>query len=543
MDIFKAQLDRIKQQLAGLTATQKMLVGSLVAVMVMTLLYWGRYAGNAEMVPVLDQSLSDDEIGRIDMSLEAKGIPHSVVAGKVMVPTDRKMEIVADLMYEQAMPRDSKSAFEEMSAKLNPFSSDTERDAWYNQATQETLSEIIRRFPNVSDAHVIINAKNERRIENSIPPSATIFITTRGENAGKQLVVAAADGVAGAVSGLTRGRISVIVNGISHHLSDDTDGFAPSDLMEAKQKVEASYEQKIREQFAYIQGLTVTVTCAVENTTTSQLTTKYDAATTVVKPAEEKTHTEETTTSAGTSADTAVGANIGASISPVNSGGGTSTTTEENENKNVVFPSSSVTNTQTPAGKDTVESAAVGVPRSFIVGIYKEQNPNAKDPDDGTLQGVADAEVARIKASVKNCIGLKVDDSLSVDIYPDPTPVLAMATMASAPSQSLTTVTGHAKEISVGVLAVVSLLMMFSMVRKSAPPPVVVAPEVEESPEVLTTAEGVAGEVGGGGTTLDGVELDEDAVRNQQMLEQVTTMVKENPEAAANLVKRWLNRS
>ena len=39
---------------------------------------------------------------------------------------------------------------------------------------------------------------------------------------------------------------------------------------------------------------------------------------------------------------------------------------------------------------------------------------------------------------------------------------------------------------------------------------------------------------------LDGMELDEDAVRAQQMLEQVSTMVEENPDAAANLVKRWL---
>jgi flagellar biosynthesis/type III secretory pathway M-ring protein FliF/YscJ len=39
------------------------------------------------------------------------------------------------------------------------------------------------------------------------------------------------------------------------------------------------------------------------------------------------------------------------------------------------------------------------------------------------------------------------------------------------------------------------------------------------------------------------MELDEDALRAQQMVEQVKTMVSENPDAAANLVKRWLNRT
>ena len=53
----------------------------------------------------------------------------------------------------------------------------------------------------------------------------------------------------------------------------------------------------------------------------------------------------------------------------------------------------------------------------------------------------------------------------------------------------------------------------------------------------------IAGEVSEGGQTLDGMELDDDAIKAQQMVEQVSTMVKENPDAAANMVKRWLNRS
>ena len=57
MDYFKSQLDRIQQQLGGLSASQKMLTASLVAIMVMTLVWWGRYAGDAEMSPVFDTSL------------------------------------------------------------------------------------------------------------------------------------------------------------------------------------------------------------------------------------------------------------------------------------------------------------------------------------------------------------------------------------------------------------------------------------------------------------------------------------------------------
>ena len=55
--------------------------------------------------------------------------------------------------------------------------------------------------------------------------------------------------------------------------------------------------------------------------------------------------------------------------------------------------------------------------------------------------------------------------------------------------------------------------------------------------------EAVAGEVGEGNPMLDAVELDDSAVKSQQMLDQVQQMVQANPDAAANLVKRWLNRT
>jgi flagellar biosynthesis/type III secretory pathway M-ring protein FliF/YscJ len=39
------------------------------------------------------------------------------------------------------------------------------------------------------------------------------------------------------------------------------------------------------------------------------------------------------------------------------------------------------------------------------------------------------------------------------------------------------------------------------------------------------------------------MELDEDAVRTQQMLDQVATLVDENPDSAASLVRRWMVRN
>ena len=57
MDFVKAQFDKIKEQLAGLNASQRMLAASLAVIMVMTLLWWSRYAGTSEMEDLLPQDL------------------------------------------------------------------------------------------------------------------------------------------------------------------------------------------------------------------------------------------------------------------------------------------------------------------------------------------------------------------------------------------------------------------------------------------------------------------------------------------------------
>jgi len=95
------------------------------------------------------------------------------------------------------------------------------------------------------------------------------------------------------------------------------------------------------------------------------------------------------------------------------------------------------------------------------------------------------------------------------------------------------------------VLAAVSLFMVSMMVRKSTPAPVqFVAPSIGPiGPMTLDAREELAGEVGGGDPMLEGMELTDEAIKTQQILEQVGTMVNENPDAAANLVKRWMNRT
>jgi flagellar biosynthesis/type III secretory pathway M-ring protein FliF/YscJ len=79
-------------------------------------------------------------------------------------------------------------------------------------------------------------------------------------------------------------------------------------------------------------------------------------------------------------------------------------------------------------------------------------------------------------------------------------------------------------------------------VRKGTPAPVVIAKQDRVIPQA-SSAQDLPTEVNEGLQTMDGMEVDDDSIRTQQMIGQVSNMVKENPDGAANLVKRWLNRT
>ena len=158
---------------------------------------------------------------------------------------------------------------------------------------------------------------------------------------------------------------------------------------------------------------------------------------------------------------------------------------------------------------------------------------------------------------IKTCAALASDADVSLGMFYDfPPPGAATARLAGpggaaagATSSTLASLlTTHSREVVLGGLAVVSLFMVSMMVRRSGPVAAGVSGVAsvgafQMPTPVLDATETLAGEVGEGKSMLDAMELDEDAVRAQQMLDQVEAMVEDNPDAAAGLVKRWLSRT
>jgi flagellar biosynthesis/type III secretory pathway M-ring protein FliF/YscJ len=96
--------------------------------------------------------------------------------------------------------------------------------------------------------------------------------------------------------------------------------------------------------------------------------------------------------------------------------------------------------------------------------------------------------------------------------------------------------------VSLGGLALVSLTMMFLMVRRASVREVLpTAQELIGIPPALAAMDGdLVGEADEASPALEGVELNDSAIRRQQMLDQIADMVNKTPDEAAGLLRRWI---
>ncbi len=541
MEFLRTQFSRIQAQLSGLSASQKMLAGTLVVIILMTLFWWTTFAGQSETVALLDQPMRSEEIALITARLEAKGVKYRMVGDRIHVPSERRLELWADLSYSGLMPRDTKVALDEIISKTSPFMSNRQQEQIWNQVRQTTLSQIVNELPDVATARVVIDDKRERG-PRGYEPSAMVAITMRaGSPADNKLAKAAADVVSGSVANLNRSNVRVIINGKSFHLRNE-DGLGGSDeWLDQVERSERYHEDKVRRAFQNIDGVVVLVTVSPNFEHVEKFTEDYDPKKVVTAPKSEETTNEENKSSQRSGGEAGMVVNGPMEAPAV--GDDTSSVTDKSRIENVVGMGRTEIKSTKPGGELPPKSATVLIPRGYFVeDLRRRSGATDKDPDIKLVDSFITAETTRMRDWVRTSLGLATDDMIRVDACPDPILPVAMAPQAAATSMSLM-LTDHAREIALGVLAVASLLLVSNMVRKASPAPAVATAAQPRPVPPLLSSDDTIGEVSEGKPLLDGMELDEESVKAQEMLGQVSQLVDDNPDAAANLVKRWLSRS
>ena len=548
MDAVKQQIQRLQQQLAGLDASQKMLTGTLAAVMVISVAWFASRAGSPEMAPVLDQPVTASQLGRMRTALAGAGIAFEVKGDRLMVPADRQLEAISALGFNNAMPRNSGEAFDRMLAKTSAWDPAFKTKEFILQAKQQTLGEILRRSDEVIDANVMLDMHQERRIGRTKLPSAAIALTTASGTgqADKQLVKGAIDLVVGSVSGLEPSAVRVTVNGYAQRVQDDSSHFGQAtELFEQQAQAEAYYTNKIYDIFPYMPKLVASVTVDVEATSRAVDSTSYDADNIAVAPTNTTSRTLERTQGAPGGEAGAV-PNTGNSVWDDVFAGGETETQEETTESTDAYVGQQNAREITPAGKPTAVAAAVRIPMSAVRKEFDAQNPDVSDPSYDDLQPVVLKMIADVRAATAQVTGIVNDTRINVETYSDDVPLLADAAADTAGFSvggvSLgAMVNTYGKEAGLGLLALVGLFAVLRMVKQSTPDAITDIPNINDALSNLR-GEMAVGEAGEGAMLLDATEADPDQIEVRQMTEQVQDLVSENPDAAAQLMRRWLNQ-
>lgn len=553
MDFVRRWMAQIQVQFAGLSLTTKMLIGTLALMMLGVLLLVVVYAGAPAMEPLFTQPLPSAQQGDVLTFIKSRGYDHKLTNNQIYVSAAEKYAIVAALNAQQVIRPDEGGGFADLLGRQNWWQSNEQMRQSYNIALQNELAGVIRLNRGVTDAKVIIsNMQKSGFGQPNRKPTAQVTVAMSGGTLSQKLVDAIAGQVSGAVAGLTPQDVNIIDAGDGRvwQVRDKHD-LQISEYVELIQTQEQLYRMKIEKTLDYIEKVIVAVNVELDPQQRHIEATKYskDDSVSLIEREERRSESSRDVTNGGAPG---AEANVSATI-PGGSGTGRTQETEESKSEFASHPGVVHERTFDPGVVPTRISASISVPRSYFVKLYKlGRADDTPDPTDAVLQPIIDTALPGITRKVENLIAAKQPGRVVVDTYLDDGATLAGTALAAAagPAGSggvigvLFSSGSMIKHISLGTLAAVSLLMMFMMMRKATQPPKLPsAAELAGIPPALQSDEEVIGEATELDAALTGVELDEGAIRNRKLTEQVGEMVRNDPGEAASLLGRWVHQA
>ncbi len=548
MQALQRVIDNIVAQMKGLPPTARLLIGSLMVVVVLSLFLVAQLTGQPSMMP-LPVTLADEGArARAIAYLDSAGIPHEQRGSELFVPSEQRYGIVAKLLDTDVMDPDQIN-FDKLIEQDSPFLTRQQHDRRWLIAKMNVLGKMISRLRGIKQATVVIDPSRRGGIGGtSVPPTASVIVFTRGGPLSQAQVEAIAQLVAGSEAGLDLSNVAIIdgTTGRSHNARDEDDVKAGV-YLERKLALEKEVKSTLLTALEYIPGVRVAVNVMVNATSQSTRIDKYQEP--VSAPTSESIESE-TETNQRQAGEPGVQSNTGvaiASIGPISSDRTSDRSESELEPR---FPKSS-TLAQDPKGYALKINSTVQIPRSYFLGVYQQdQDDPTAIPDATTLQAVEDAEIARITSDLESMIDTgPFDDAVpgifKVSSFPDfnMPPLLAPGGVEVVPESWTGTMVGGpmVRYVGLGSLAFISLAMMFLMVRKANVREELPSPaEIVGLPPALEIDDSdLVGEAEESSLALEGVELDDTELRRGQLLEQINETIKTSPEEAASLVRRW----
>ena len=550
--------NQILAQLSVLNVSQRLAIGLCVALVVVSFLWLTQWSSVPAMVPLINRDFAFEDLDAAELVLRSNGIDFETRGMRILVPAAMRYNAQRLLVAQDALPASSLFDMESVVSGGNPFQSPEARQYAQNYAKGNELAKIIATSPYINSASVLINPITKRRLGGHTDvPTASVTVSMRsGKNIDQAMVEGFAKLVAGAVAGLKPHNVSIIdgrsMRSFSLPHPDDASGF---DVFTMVKRREEHYREKIQRKLIDIPGLQVGVTVQID--TSKRVTQNIRHAPPTLKK-EETDATDQSSTTQATAPG--VSANLGQAITA--RGSGEKNTTEKTITENFE-PKLTQTETieQLPFATKKV-TATIGIPRSYITGVFlalhPDAEPNPKD-DNPVYVAVRNEQIERVRSSVELIVMANNSSDVDVDVYPDMDWSTDGSSWSRAPggvagsmpdagtADTLGMIRTYGSQAALAGFALMSLVMMMRIVRKSTEVLGAAGEKRDDTgpmsdpEEVLTVGAGPVGEAEVSQSMLAGQEVEPEALRYQQLGQEVAKMVEQDAEGTAGLVQRWID--
>ena len=556
MDFINQAYGQLVELIRSMSAGTRIATGLLLALVAISVFYLFQYQVNRGDEFLLGgRPFTPSELTAIEAAFATAGLNQSELVGsQIRIPRGQKNVYLAAMADANALPADFATYLDQAIAAHSPFENSKSLEMRHDNAKLKALSLIIGRMQGIESATVHYDEETKRGLLQQKEKTAMVAVQTRSGQLGEDQVKAIRNVVASAYAGLDRRNITVTdLNGMTFGGAIGPDGLPEDESAYATHKLryEREFQRKIQQQLAYIPRVIVGVNAELNpemhnSTTQVKLDPKPVAVLTKESNKESSSRSPQIAGRPGAASNGVVG-NTPVSLQQTAASGPESQTTESKSDIQNI-PGHDTTIRQIAPLIPKKVTASIDIPSSYYVDVWRSRNPQPADKAGKQPDG---AELATIETEIKKSVQEKVRNLLPdfdrgtnpyphvvVETYTDlPRPTVDPPTLAA---QSGTWLAENWQTLAVIGVGLFSLLMLRGMVRSpgqsrpAAPTAAVAAhhpkaasqePAEEDEPEpvrVLKTKFSASG---------------------PDLKAELQEIVKENPDAAANVLRAWIGEA
>lgn len=559
MNFLNQALNQLGDLFRSMTVGARITAALLLAVVVISLAYLfnSRLTGGDEFL-LGGQTFSADEINEMEAAWGKAGLTSYEVDGnRIRVPRTQRSAYMGALADESALPAKWGTWLEQMASESSPLTSPRETEQRRKILLQQQIIQVLESMDGVQRAMVLLDAEQRKGFRSEKLATASVSIQPEGK---RPLTEDTAETikatVAYSVVGLTPDRVNVTDLSTQRSFPSSPEGSAGARgeiLLAQKRRYQDDYTRRIQQALRDVPGADVAVNVELSgDLEQTSRTTEIDSKEAVVIHSQKETQ-RSVTSSGGPGGRPGLEAQQrGANNQPANlAAGGGAPTREEDQlrtQQDSIVPHGETHQLRSGLVPQRV-TVSVGVPGSYFRKVWESRNPPAPGAaaQAPTAQDLSVIEQEQIK-KIREHVLQQIPKQPGID----PVELVAVTTFPELPVESIpetpladTAATWLAQSwATLGLfgLSIFSLLVLRSTIR-SAPATATIVETPIAAPETSHVAERdeepviseITGEIVPGGPRIKRRRL-----HGPTMKDDLVDIVREDPEAAAKILRGWI---